>query len=61
VDVAELVQLVETGEHFGGVESRVLLLEDARVVEQGSEVSTGDIFLLHNEPRPRRLFTLTGY
>jgi hypothetical protein len=54
VDVAELVQLVETGEHLGGVEPRVLFLEDARVVEQGSEISTRDIFLLPMSRDSRR-------
>lgn len=42
VDVAELVQLRDGAEHLGDVEPRVLLLEDARVVEERAEVAAGD-------------------
>lgn len=47
VDVAKPVELVHRDEHLANVEPRDLLLEHARVVQEGPEVSTGDI--LHRE------------
>jgi len=45
VDVPQLVQLVYTRKHLGCVESRMLLLEHARVVEQSAEVASRYVFL----------------
>lgn len=42
VDVAELVKFSDSAKHLRDVEPRVLLLEDARVVEECPEVSAGD-------------------
>ena len=44
VDVPELVELADGSEHLADVEAGVLLLEHARVVEQGAEVAAGDVF-----------------
>jgi hypothetical protein len=44
-DVAELMQLIDSDEHLGDVESGMLLLEDSRVVEERTEVSSRDVFL----------------
>jgi hypothetical protein len=45
VDVSQLVQLVDTHEHFSRVELGVFLLQDSRVVEQRSEVTSRYVFL----------------
>lgn len=43
VNVAKLVKLVDTGKHLCGIEAGVFLLENAGVVQEGSEVSTRNI------------------
>jgi hypothetical protein len=45
MDVAKLVQSIHRAEHFGNVEPGVAVREDTSIVEEGSEVSTRDIFL----------------
>lgn len=45
VDVSQFVQLVDTHEHFSRVELGVFLLQDARVVQQRSEVTSRYVFL----------------
>lgn len=45
MNIPQLVQLIHTHEHLRRVESSVFFLEDAGVVEEGSEVSSGDVFL----------------
>lgn len=42
MNVAQLVQLGDTRKHLRDVEPRMLLLEHARVVEEGTEVTAGD-------------------
>lgn len=42
MNIPQLVQLVDSGKHFGQVEPRVLLLEYAGIVEEGAEIATGD-------------------
>lgn len=42
MNVAELVQLVDGAKHLRNVEPSMLLLQDARVVEQGTEVAASD-------------------
>lgn len=44
MDVPQFMQLVDADEHLGDVEPRVLLFQDARVVQEGAEVATGDVF-----------------
>jgi len=36
---------VDAGEHFGNVEAGVSVVKDASVVEKGSKVAAGDVFL----------------
>ena len=45
MNVTEFVQLAHSHEHLGRVESSVFLLEHSRVVQQGPEISTRDVFL----------------
>jgi hypothetical protein len=40
------VKLVDTHEHFGSVKLCVFFLQNTRVVEQSSEISSGYVFLL---------------
>jgi hypothetical protein len=42
MDVTEFVKLCHTREHLSDVESCMFLLEDARVVEESTEVAAGD-------------------
>ena len=44
-DVAKFVKLIDRHEHLCDVEPSVLFLENTRVVEKGSEVSSWDVFL----------------
>ena len=44
--VAELVEGINGTEHFRNVESGVLFLQYARIVEQGTEVTTGNVLLI---------------
>lgn len=44
-DVPKLVKLIDGHEHLSDVEPGVLLLENTRVVEKGSEVPSWDVFL----------------
>jgi hypothetical protein len=46
MNVSEFVKLIDPHEHFCGVKSRVLLFQDARVVEQSSEISSRYVFLV---------------
>lgn len=46
MNVAQLVQLGNSAEHFGNVESGMLFLQDARVIEKSTEVSTSNKILL---------------
>ncbi len=45
VDVAELMEGVDAGEHFGNVEAGVSVVKDTSVVEEGSKVAARDVFL----------------
>lgn len=45
MNISELVQLADSHEHLCRIKPRVLLLEDPRVVQQGPEISTGNVFL----------------
>ena len=45
MNVTQLVKFANTHEHLGRVEPGMLLLEYTRVVQQGSEVTTGYVFL----------------
>lgn len=47
VDVPQLMQLVDSGEHFRHVEACMLFLEHSRVVQKCTEVSSGNV--LHSE------------
>ena len=47
MNVTELVQLADCGEHLGDVETCMLFLENARIVQQCSKVASGHI--LHRE------------
>jgi hypothetical protein len=47
MDVTELVQLADCGEHLGDVEACMLFLENARIVQQCPKVASGHI--LHRE------------
>lgn len=42
--IAELVEFIHRSEHLADVEPGMLFLENSRVVEQRSEVTTGNIF-----------------
>ena len=42
MDVAEFVELRDRAEHLGDVELSVFFLEHTRIVEQRSEISSGD-------------------
>ena len=53
VDVAEFVQRVHRSEHLGDVEPGVPEMQNAGVVEQRSEIASGDI-LLQSEKNKRR-------
>ena len=44
MNVPQLVQLVDGGEHLADVKARVLLLEYTRVIEKGAEVASRDVF-----------------
>lgn len=46
MNISEFVKLIDPHEHFCGVESRVLLFQDTRVVEQSPEISPGNVFLI---------------
>ena len=39
------MECVDCEEHFSSVETRVFVMEDARRVDQGTEVAAGDVFL----------------
>lgn len=45
MNVAQLMQRIDTREHFGNVEAGMSVVQDTSVVEQGSEVTSGDVFL----------------
>lgn len=45
VYVPQFVQLVDSSKHLCGIQPGVLFFKYARVVEQRTEVSTGDVFL----------------
>jgi hypothetical protein len=47
VNVTQLVEFVDTSKHLGGIEASVLLLEDTRVVEERTEVTSG--YVLHGK------------
>jgi hypothetical protein len=53
MNVPESMQLCDGAEHLGDVELGVLLLEDARVVEEGAEVTACD--KVHREVDVRRI------
>ena len=45
VDVAEFVQSIDRSEHLGDVEPGMSEMQDASVIEQRSEIASGDILL----------------
>ena len=45
MNVAQLMQRIDTREHFGNVEAGMSVVQDTSIVEQGSEVTSGDVFL----------------
>jgi hypothetical protein len=45
VNVPKLVKLVDTHEHFRSIKLGVFLLENTRVIEQRTEISSWDVFL----------------
>jgi hypothetical protein len=51
MNISEFVELSNSAEHLGDVESRVLFLEDARVVEEGAEVTASDEILQRDETK----------
>ena len=44
MNVPKLVQFADSCEHLADIEARMLLLEDARIVEQCPKVASGNIF-----------------
>lgn len=44
MDVPKFVEFVDRSEHFGDVELRVFFFQDARIIQQGTEVTTWDVF-----------------
>lgn len=55
VDVSKLVKLIHTGKHFSRIEFGMLLLEDAGVIKQRAEVSSGHVFLPMPLARAQRI------
>jgi hypothetical protein len=44
VDIAQFVEFVHGGEHLADVEAGVFLLKHSRVIQECTEVATGNIF-----------------
>lgn len=44
MEVAELVEFIHRSEHLADVEPGVLFLENTRVVQQRSKITTGNVF-----------------
>lgn len=44
MDISQLVQLIDPHKHLGNVEPRDFLFEDTGIIEEGSEVASGNIF-----------------
>ena len=45
MNIAQLVQLVDTHEHLGGVKLGMFFLQYPRIVQQSPKVSSWDVFL----------------
>jgi len=45
MDISELMQLVDTHEHLGGVKLGMFFLQNPRIVQQSPKVSSRDVFL----------------
>jgi hypothetical protein len=45
MDITKLVESIDGAEHLCNIESSMTIGKDTSIVEQSSEISTGDIFL----------------
>jgi hypothetical protein len=45
MDISQLVKLVDSHEHFCGVELGMFLFQNTRIVQQSPEISSWNVFL----------------